>query len=156
MHRFAAVISSILFFLPVSAHARIKSLDTHLPPPDALYEVNPGERPDYLLSPGYWIWNGKNHVWQHSRWIEKREGYLWVPDQWQRRGDKWHLLVGHWVEDEDYEVAEPEIEAIEKPALQVAPSAAQKKPVAKKNTAKNRVRKINYRDPVLWPSPRRR
>ena len=154
MRRFAALMVISMLTLAFDGHAGARpSLDTKLPPPAPIYEVDPGERPGYVLSPGYWLWDGKNHVWQHSRWVEKREGYVWVPDQWEQRGDKWHLNAGRWEEDEDYEDARADT-----PSEVKSPDAvkAEPAPKLKKHTKPKRVRKTNYRDPILWPSPHRR
>lgn len=154
MRRFTLCMAMIMLALPLAGHAKAtRSLDTRLPPPATpVYEVSVSERPGFIRTPGYWMWNGKNHVWQHSRWVEKREGYVWVPEQWQQRGDKWHLILGHWQEDEDYEDASTEAPAQVKPQT-AAP--AEPAPSVKKQPLKKRVRKTDYRDPVLWPSPRR-
>lgn len=108
-------------------------------PPEPVYEVDPGPRPGYVLAPGYWLWDGKRHVWKASRWIAAREGFQWVPDQWEQRGDAWHLAPGHWVEDEAYEVVE------ERPEDGAAPANAKKKPSVK------RVKRIDYNDTRKWP-----
>ena len=155
MHHLRLLTFVVVAAASMSAFAgKSLSLDTDIPPPEPIYELDLGEREDHILSPGYWMWNGKQHVWMHARWIEKREGFVWVPDQWQRRGDKWYLAAGHWVEDEDYEVAEADIQPEPKPAMPAAETA--KKSTPKKAAAKKRVRKLNYRDPVKWPRPTRR
>ncbi len=144
MNRLVTLMALAMLVLPTPSLAASKfSLDTDLPPPEPISELDIGERPNFILSPGYWMWNGKNHVWQHSRWVEKREGYVWVPDQWQQRGNKWHLAPGHWVEDEDYE--DTDIET-------VAQECPKKKPM--KKAYKKRVRKLDER--ASWPSPVRR
>lgn len=155
MHHLRLLTFVIVAAASMSAFAgKSLSLDTEIPPPKPIYELDLGEREDHILSPGYWMWNGKQHVWMHARWIEKREGYVWVPDQWLRRGEKWYLAAGHWVEDEDYEVAEVDSSVTTKPAASGANNA--KKSKQKKAAVKKRVRKVNYRDPIKWPKPTRR
>lgn len=150
--RIAALVLSMIA-MSLFAHAAFARTpahgDTMVPPPKPVYEVDMGERTGYTLSPGYWRWNGSSHVWNPSRWIANREGYIWVQDQWQQRGDVWHLSPGHWIEDETYEEQLTE-------ASDAEPVASPPKAASKKKAAKKRVKKLNYADPVLWPRPTRR
>jgi WXXGXW repeat (2 copies) len=121
------------------AHEAVSGV-TAISPPKPIHEIDPGKRPGYVLSPGYWRWEHGKHIWTPNRWIKMRDGYVWKPEQWEQRGDTWHLAAGHWVEDESYEDA-----PLEEPPI------AHAKP--KKKALK---RRINYRDPVKWPRPTRR
>ena len=65
-------------------------------PPPPRYEVVPPPRAGYVWAPGYWAWNGYQHVWVRGHWIAARPGYVWVADRWERRGPHWHHVHGHW------------------------------------------------------------
>jgi YXWGXW repeat-containing protein len=71
-------------------------------PPRNFDEVRPG-RPfrGAVWIPGFWYWNGGQHLWVAGRWSAPRQGYAWTPDRWQRdnrRGHdgRWVLAPGHW------------------------------------------------------------
>src|SRR5690242_12354171 len=65
------------------------------PPPPKVVAV-PSARAGYVWTPGYWRWNGREHVWVDGRWMRERSGSIWVPAHWEERGDKWHFEQGHW------------------------------------------------------------
>ena len=119
-------------------------VDVSTPPPEPIYEVEVGERPGYILTPGYWHWDGKRYLWHTGRWLKTREGYNWVPDGWVQRGDKWRFAPGYW------EVAEGYEEVVEKLAEEKSVASTTKK------KSKKYRRKINYNDPNKWPRYRRR
>ena len=66
------------------------------PPPPRVIE-SPPPRPGFIWAPGYWAWNGHQHVWREGHWIPERHGYRWVADRWdERRHGHWHYVPGHW------------------------------------------------------------
>ncbi len=76
------------------------SLGIGIAPPPARVEVVPPPRAGFVWAPGYWGWDGRNHVWIEGRWMEARAGYYWAPERWERheeeRGRHWHFAPGHW------------------------------------------------------------
>ncbi len=66
------------------------------PPPPRVVVV-PSPRRGYIYSPGHWQWRGKRYVWVEGRYVKERRGYDWVADRYDRRGDDWVLIRGHWV-----------------------------------------------------------
>ncbi len=105
-----------------SSHAEVPA------PPDPVYEVDPGERPGYTWTPGYWRWDGAQHTWISGHWIEDRPGYVWMPYGWEHRGHTWRFVKGHWEEDADSQTA----------------SKIRKQ-------RRHHARHPDYRNPKLWP-----
>ena len=66
------------------------------PPPPLVVAPPPAPAPGYVWAPGYWAWNGYQHVWIGGYWLSPRPGYYWVPDRWEHRGPQWHHVHGHW------------------------------------------------------------
>jgi hypothetical protein len=65
------------------------------PPPPRAVEVPP-PRVGFVWAPGYWNWNGHEHVWAEGRWMPERAGYHWSPDRWEQHNGRWRLAKGHW------------------------------------------------------------
>jgi hypothetical protein len=65
------------------------------PPPPRVVEF-PAPRAGYVWAPGYWNWNGHEHVWAEGRWMAERPGYRWAPDHWEQHNGHWRLAKGHW------------------------------------------------------------
>jgi hypothetical protein len=47
--------------------------------------------------PGYWTWNGRQHVWTSGRWAPARRGYAWRQPRWEQRNEGWVMVPGTWV-----------------------------------------------------------
>jgi len=65
-------------------------------PPAPRAEVIVTPAAGYVWSPGYWHWSGNKHDWVAGRQIGERQGYHWMADRWEQRGDLWHHEQGHW------------------------------------------------------------
>lgn len=70
-------------------------------PPPPRYEVVPVLPPDRVVreywQPGYWRWNGHEHVWVDGRYaVRPRAGAVWNAGRWERRGPGWVFVEGHW------------------------------------------------------------
>lgn len=148
--RFIAVIGFTLAVVIFSATTSLQQASASeqnilQPPPEPVYEVDPGERPGFILSPGYWRWNGTHHVWVRSRWIPARPGYSWIPDRWEQQGNEWHFSAGHWQPNDAVAVVTEDEEVVAEPE--------ETKPVAKgKPQPRNHHRKkIDYSDTTKWP-----
>lgn len=48
--------------------------------------------------PGYWHWNGYNHVWVGGHYSAPRVGYRWEPDHWVQGPTGWYRVGGRWVQ----------------------------------------------------------
>jgi hypothetical protein len=48
--------------------------------------------------PGYWHWNGYNHVWVGGHWSAPRVGWHWEPDRWAQGPTGWYRVAGHWAQ----------------------------------------------------------
>ena len=129
-----------------------KALDRE--PPAAVYEVSPPERHGFIWAPGCWKWDNKQRlVWSSGHWLAKRPGYVWVPDGWEQRADKWYFAEGYWENDGSVPVvvAEPDPlppadEIVETPATVVAKTASAKAKV-KKHVVKPQ---LDYSDQTIW------
>jgi hypothetical protein len=56
--------------------------------------------------PGYWHWNGGQHVWIAGRWSARPAGYDWDRDRWENHEGRWRFHHGHWKHhghDEDHD-----------------------------------------------------
>jgi hypothetical protein len=65
------------------------------PPPARVVELPP-PRVGYVWAPGYWNWNGHQHVWAEGRWLQERRGQHWVPEHWDQHNGRYRLAKGHW------------------------------------------------------------
>jgi hypothetical protein len=65
------------------------------PPPPPAVEIPP-PRVGFVWAPGYWNWNGHQHVWAEGRWMAERPGYHWAPDHWEQHNARWRFAKGHW------------------------------------------------------------
>jgi len=92
---------AVLGFASVPAFAQVSlQFGVNLAPPPMQVEVVPDPRAGYVWAPGYWGWNGYQHVWVQGRWIAERPGYYWVPERWEphyeARGPHYHFAPGRW------------------------------------------------------------
>jgi len=72
----------------------VVEVDVRPPPPRVV--VLPAPRRGYVWAPGYWRWNGRQHVWTDGRWLRQRPSQHWVPAHWNEHGNRWHFEDGHW------------------------------------------------------------
>jgi hypothetical protein len=70
--------------------------DVDVAPPPPRVIVEPSVRIGYVWAPGYWHWNGRQHVWVNGRYVRERRGYHWRPAHWEPRGSRYHFEDGHW------------------------------------------------------------
>jgi hypothetical protein len=71
-------------------------IDVGVAPPPLQVEVVPAARPGYVWAPGFWDWNGNQHVWVRGHWMRERAGFHWVTAEWVQVGPRWHYNRGHW------------------------------------------------------------
>ncbi len=138
------ILTSTVLMQPTCVHASSlaeSAQDISSPPPAPIYEIDPGERPGHIRTPGYWRWNGKRHVWVPSRWIAARDNATWVPDQWEQHGTKWHFAEGHWEASEPAEESDEVTE--ETQAASTKAVKGKKSPAAKK--------RASYHNQHIWP-----
>jgi len=67
-------------------------------PPAARFEVR-GVAPSarHFWAPGYYRYNGREHVWVGGRWELRRDGLDFVGPRWVRRFGRFEYLPGRWV-----------------------------------------------------------
>jgi len=72
-------------------------------PPVPQVEEVPPLRPGFVWAPGYWNWDGDQHVWVGGHWMDARPGYYWSPERWEHHveeeGSHWHFAPGRWHKD---------------------------------------------------------
>jgi YXWGXW repeat-containing protein len=92
-----AVLAFASVFWASCAMAQI-SLDVIIgsPPPPVRVEVVPAPRPGYVWAPGYWAWNGRQHVWYDGRWEAERPDQRFVPAHWVDTPGGWRFVPAHW------------------------------------------------------------
>jgi hypothetical protein len=56
--------------------------------------VAPSDR--HFWAPGYWRWNGRDHVWHPGGWFLRREGLEYVSTHWEEHRGRWHYVPGYW------------------------------------------------------------
>ena len=66
------------------------------PPPPVRIESVPVPRPGYLWAPGYWAWDGRQHVWSPGHWELARPEETFVVGGWVRAPGGWRFVPGHW------------------------------------------------------------
>jgi len=95
----AAVGLGILGMASVGQAARLE-FDIGVAPPPERYEVVPAPRDGFIYERGHYAWDGNNYVWRDGQFIRHREGHVYTPYLFERRGEKtWHFRSGHWDDD---------------------------------------------------------
>jgi len=67
-------------------------------PPAARVEfrgVAPSAR--HFWAPGYYRYNGREHVWTGGRWELRRDGFEFIAPHWVNRFGRFEYLPGRWV-----------------------------------------------------------
>ncbi len=75
---------------------------TYLPPPPEPIEAGPNSPapgPDYLWTPGCWVWQPPGYAWQAGYWVPQRPEWIWVSAHytWTPRG--YVYVPGYWDHD---------------------------------------------------------
>ena len=68
------------------------------PPPDREVVI-PAPRAGYVYEHPHYAWDGKAYVWNDGRYIEERQGHVYVQPQIEHRGEHWFFHRGHWDDD---------------------------------------------------------
>jgi len=67
-------------------------------PPHPIVETrvaSPGA--GYVWTPGYHRWDGNAYVWAPGAWVQPPRAHArWVAHHWERRGNGWVMVEGHW------------------------------------------------------------
>jgi hypothetical protein len=75
-------------------------IDIQIAPPAPRIVEAPPPRPGFVWAPGYYRWDGHQHVWVDGRWIHERRGHHWVAARWDEgRHGHYHFVPGHWERD---------------------------------------------------------
>jgi WXXGXW repeat (2 copies) len=67
-------------------------------PPAARFEIR-GVAPSarHFWAPGYYRFDGRQHVWVAGRWVLRRDGFDFAGPRWVHRGARFEYLPGRWV-----------------------------------------------------------
>jgi len=73
----------------------VVEVDVRPPPPRVV--VLPAPRRGYVWAPGYWRWNGYEHVWTEGYYVARpRPRAEWISGRWEQRPRGWVYVEGHW------------------------------------------------------------
>jgi hypothetical protein len=83
--------------VPVVARAQV-GVDVVIgrPPPPVHVEAVPAPRAGYVWAPGYWQWDGRQHIWHRGHWEAERPGQRYVAARWIETPRGWHFVPAHW------------------------------------------------------------
>jgi hypothetical protein len=71
-------------------------IDVQIAPPAPRVVVVPPPRVGWEWAPGYWRWDGHQHVWVEGRWLHARPGFHWVGEHWVEHHGHYRFVQGHW------------------------------------------------------------
>lgn len=75
---------AVRFFAPVAPPA----------PRVEVMGVRPSEH--HFWAPGYYRWNGREHLWHGGGWYLERPGYTYYGPHWAPYGNRWLYHRGYW------------------------------------------------------------
>ncbi len=90
-----ALVAALLVGSAVPAYSAV-GIDVEIAPPAPRVVEVPPPRAGFVWAPGYYRWDGHQHVWVDGRWIRERRGSHWVPEHWVAFRGRWHFEPGHW------------------------------------------------------------
>jgi hypothetical protein len=71
-------------------------IDINIAPPAPRVVEVPPPRPGFVWAPGYYRWDGHQHVWVDGHFMREHRGSHWVPEHWDERHGRYHFEPGHW------------------------------------------------------------
>jgi hypothetical protein len=72
---------------------------TYLPPPPTTLEAGPNiaaPSPDYMWTPGCWIWASGHYAWRPGYWVVGRPDWDWVPAHYTYTPRGYIYVGGYW------------------------------------------------------------
>ena len=97
---FAIATGAGLLAVPAMAQLLAEIYVPTAPPPPRVevVPVLPPERLEVMhWQPGYWRWNGQEHVWVEGHYVERPLARaVWSPGRWEQRPRGWVYIEGHW------------------------------------------------------------
>jgi len=91
----SAVAAAVLIGSVAPAFSAV-GIDINIAPPAPRVVEVPPPRPGYVWAPGYYRWDGHQHIWVDGRFMHERRGSHWVPEHWDERHGRYHFEPGHW------------------------------------------------------------
>jgi len=71
---------------------------TTAPPPERV-EIVPAPRTGYIYERGHYAWDGNAYVWREGRFFAERQGHVYTPYVFEKRGTTYYYRSGHWDDD---------------------------------------------------------
>jgi len=66
------------------------------PPPAPREERGAPPSPQHFWAPGFYRWNGRDHVWTPGSWIPRRDGLDYVAPHWENVYSRYEYIPGRW------------------------------------------------------------
>jgi hypothetical protein len=68
------------------------------PPPESVEEgpASPAPAPDYVWSPGIWVWYGGHYVWRPGYWLAAPADWIWIPPHYEWTPCGYVFVNGYW------------------------------------------------------------
>jgi hypothetical protein len=93
----SSLMSALTLAAAPAAYAQIHGVITvREAPPPMRAEMVPAPRHGYVWAPGYWNWQGRQHVWHRGAWVRARPGYAYAAPSWAERDGRWEFHQGRW------------------------------------------------------------
>jgi hypothetical protein len=119
-------LTTVLFDAPAQAQVSV-GVRIGIAPPPLRIDPPHRHRHGYIWIPGFWNWNGQQHVWIDGYWEIARPGYAYVPARWVAVDGQWVFYPGYWSAGGVASYVEPVIPPVAPapvaPATPAAPSA---------------------------------
>ncbi|TMG81580.1 MAG: hypothetical protein E6H78_16550 [Betaproteobacteria bacterium] len=102
--RIRSVVAGVALSLGLVAGAGVAQagrveVEIGVAPPPARVEVVPAPRPGYIYERGHYTWDGRAYAWTEGRFIEERQGHVYVQPSIEPRGERYYFRSGHWDDD---------------------------------------------------------
>lgn len=91
-----AMVASALVATSASKPVHSAEIYVEIAPPAARYEAIPSARPGYVWAPGYWAYQGRNHVGVRGHWVRERPGYAYYAPEWKYSDGRWRFHDERW------------------------------------------------------------
>jgi len=81
------------------AQARSIEVEIGVAPPPEREVIVAAPRPGFIYERPHYTWDGRAYVWSEGRYIEERQGHVYVQPSVEPRGERYYFRSGHWDDD---------------------------------------------------------
>ena len=81
------------------AQARSVEVEIGVAPPPEREVIVPAPRPGFIYERPHYTWDGRAYTWSEGRYIEERQGHVYVQPMVEPRGERYYFRSGHWDDD---------------------------------------------------------